>query len=185
MLIEPKDAKGNGVEPFVYNGTTYLPVRVVGQAFNKEVRWDGATSTVYIGDDSGAENPAKELPLYSRSYLECSDPRRIDSKEESGVSYIHYGAETKSTETEKYSGRYFRTAYVTYPPAEGVLKICNSNDEVIYTSPVMRESTDPVKFSVDVEGEISVKLIFENTSSDSASGGNMYIKNPTILSTGY
>jgi len=47
--ITPKDANGNIVEPFIYNGTTYLPVRAVGEALGKTVDWDGATSTVYIG----------------------------------------------------------------------------------------------------------------------------------------
>ena len=29
IKIDPKDAAGNVVEPFIYNGTTYLPVRAV------------------------------------------------------------------------------------------------------------------------------------------------------------
>lgn len=48
-IIEPKDANGNTVEPFTLDGTTYLPVRAVAGTFNKEVDWDDATSTVYIG----------------------------------------------------------------------------------------------------------------------------------------
>lgn len=44
-----KDSTGQKIEPFIYNGTTYLPVRAVGEALGKEVSWDGDTSTVYIG----------------------------------------------------------------------------------------------------------------------------------------
>ena len=47
--ITPKDANGNVVEPFVSGGTTYLPVRAVGEAFGKDVAWDNATNTVYVG----------------------------------------------------------------------------------------------------------------------------------------
>lgn len=47
-LIEPKDANGNVVEPFIIDGTTYLPVRAVAEAFNKNVNWDGTTNTVLI-----------------------------------------------------------------------------------------------------------------------------------------
>ncbi len=50
VKIEPKDANGNTVEPFIYNGTTYLPVRAVGEAINKQVSWDGNTNSVYLGD---------------------------------------------------------------------------------------------------------------------------------------
>ena len=45
----PKDVNGNIVEPFIYNGTTFLPVRAVSQALGWPVTWDGDTSTVYIG----------------------------------------------------------------------------------------------------------------------------------------
>ena len=48
--VTPKDVNGNVVEPFAYNGTTYLPVRAVGEALGKTVRWDGETKTVHLGE---------------------------------------------------------------------------------------------------------------------------------------
>ncbi len=48
--ITPKDANGNVVEPFIVDGTTYLPVRAVASALGKDVNWDGNTNTVYIGE---------------------------------------------------------------------------------------------------------------------------------------
>ncbi len=50
--IQPKDANGNTVEPFIVDGTTYLPVRAVGEALGKYVSWDGTTNTVYITDEA-------------------------------------------------------------------------------------------------------------------------------------
>lgn len=52
-LVEPKDANGQTVEPFIYNGTTYLPVRAVGNAIGKEVNWDGVEKVVYLGAKPG------------------------------------------------------------------------------------------------------------------------------------
>ncbi len=49
VSITPKDANGTVVEPFIVDGTTYLPVRAVAEALGKEVGWDGDTKTVYIG----------------------------------------------------------------------------------------------------------------------------------------
>ena len=49
-LITPKDAAGNIVEPFIWNGTTYLPVRAVADAFNLSLYWDRYTSTIYLND---------------------------------------------------------------------------------------------------------------------------------------
>lgn len=51
--VTPKDSNGTVVEPFIYNGTTYLPVRAVGEALGKQVTWDGKTKTVYIGEAPG------------------------------------------------------------------------------------------------------------------------------------
>lgn len=48
-LVKPTDADGKAVEPFVYEGTTYLPVRAVAQALNQPVSWDGSKNSVYIG----------------------------------------------------------------------------------------------------------------------------------------
>lgn len=55
--VDPKDANGNAVQPFIYNGTTYLPVRAVGNAIGKDVAWDGVEKVVYLGAKPGdAEN---------------------------------------------------------------------------------------------------------------------------------
>jgi len=48
-IITPKDGTGKDVEPFIVNGTTYLPVRAVANAVGKEVYWDGPNWTVYLG----------------------------------------------------------------------------------------------------------------------------------------
>ncbi len=53
--VVPKDANGNLVEPFIYNGTTYLPVRAVAEALDKDVKWDGKNATVYIGKEGENE----------------------------------------------------------------------------------------------------------------------------------
>ena len=59
--VVPKDAAGNVVEPFVYNGTTYLPVRAVGEALGKGVTWDGNTNTVYIGNAQALPYQVNEI----------------------------------------------------------------------------------------------------------------------------
>lgn len=59
--VTPKDAGGNVVEPFIYNGTTYLPIRAVGEALGKNVSWDGATKTVYVGNRNDVTNYLTEV----------------------------------------------------------------------------------------------------------------------------
>lgn len=48
--ITPKDVNGTVVEPFIIDGTTYLPVRALSGALGLEVDWDEATSTVILSD---------------------------------------------------------------------------------------------------------------------------------------
>lgn len=74
--ITPKDANGKVVEPFASEGTTYLPVRAIGEALDKEVAWDGSTATVYVGDVPGqAVNWMTKLPPYqiNRGYSKIYD----------------------------------------------------------------------------------------------------------------
>lgn len=51
--MKPTDANGKPVETFVYNGTTYVPLRAVSQSLGKNVKWDGANQRVYIGEVPG------------------------------------------------------------------------------------------------------------------------------------
>lgn len=60
-LKKPVDANGNVVEPLIYDGTTYLPVRALtGMLTDKEVSWDGNAQAVYIGKkpDNGGKSVA-------------------------------------------------------------------------------------------------------------------------------
>ena len=76
VKIEPKDATGKMVEPFIYNGTTYIPVRAVAEAIGKEVNWEGLTQSVYIGKMPGKEIYLTDVcPAYDFDewrYEECT-----------------------------------------------------------------------------------------------------------------
>ena len=54
--LRPVDVNGNLVEPLLYEGTTYLPVRAVGEALGRSISWDGENSYVYISETD------RELP---------------------------------------------------------------------------------------------------------------------------
>ena len=46
--IDMTDANGKAVEAFIYNGTTYVPIRSIGELMDKNVNWDGTTNTATI-----------------------------------------------------------------------------------------------------------------------------------------
>ena len=51
--ITPTDANGTYIEPFIMDGTTYLPVRGIASALGLDVGWDGNTNTVKLSRDKG------------------------------------------------------------------------------------------------------------------------------------
>lgn len=69
VLCELKDANGTTIEPFIYNGTTYLPVRGAANLADMQVTWDGNTKSVYLWDEQVPEGtPFLEVcPPYDRS----------------------------------------------------------------------------------------------------------------------
>ncbi len=50
------DANGDEVKPLIVNGTTYLPVRAIGENLGLEVGWDGETRTVKLSSAVISEN---------------------------------------------------------------------------------------------------------------------------------
>ncbi|WP_411347673.1 hypothetical protein [Paenibacillus sp. WLX2291] len=51
--VQAKDASGKVMLPITYNGTTYLPVRAVGDLMDIPVTYDSASSSVSIGGSTG------------------------------------------------------------------------------------------------------------------------------------
>ena len=47
-LIIPKDQNGNVLDAFIYNNSTYLPIRALANALGCDVDWEGSTNTVLI-----------------------------------------------------------------------------------------------------------------------------------------
>lgn len=54
--LNPTDANGSAVEVFSSNGTTYLPVRAIGEALGLEVTWDAASNSVRVGQSGGGQS---------------------------------------------------------------------------------------------------------------------------------
>lgn len=48
-------------EPFIYNDTTYVPLRVIGQALDKDIKWDGVNNTVIISDKPDQNNSSEDI----------------------------------------------------------------------------------------------------------------------------
>lgn len=73
VLCELKDGNGSVIEPFIYNGTTYMPVRGTANLADMEVTWNGATKSVYLWDNmvpDGTYLMEVAPPYETKSYSE-------------------------------------------------------------------------------------------------------------------
>lgn len=65
--ITPLDANGNSVEPFIIDGTTYLPVRGIASALGLDVNWDQTSKTVQLSTGSApAQTTANDQIITAR-----------------------------------------------------------------------------------------------------------------------
>lgn len=71
--LDLRDAQGRAVEPFMFDGTNYLPVRALAESLGLEVSWDGSTNTVVLTtpDEDAQESSGAETSqlLFSKDHV--------------------------------------------------------------------------------------------------------------------
>lgn len=168
--INPTDANGKAVEPIIYNGTTYLPVRAVANALEKAVYWDGRNYTVYLGQmDGELEYPTEELSTDGNIGDYWYDTS--DLKDNLGNIYSR-GIDSYSERTfekilnMKYS-RFKGTFYVQNGTnSNGTVQFSVKTDgKTVYTSPEITKTSQPIDFDIDVTGCYDFEIVC--TGSDS------------------
>lgn len=128
-MITPTDANGAPAEPFILDGSTYLPVRAVANALGAKVRWDDSTSTVYfVSAGNGAADSAAKWRLTEMS--------RFAYGGTTGTETIYkYDAEGRLvSSTTRYAGVYMtgtveRTSVYTTDAAGRILTQTDSTGE--------------------------------------------------------
>lgn len=161
--LHPTDAGGNPVNPMIYNGTTYLPVRAVASALGKAVYWDGPSYTVYLGDmDGQLEYPTVMLKdMTSISHKATPTNSLTDNYGNRYGSAMNNEGGGNSFSAFKYEyllgmkyRRFKGTLYV--PEGETADSTANitieADGRLIYTSPEMGKASAPVNIDVDVTG---------------------------------
>ncbi len=89
VLCELKDANGAVIEPFIYNGTTYMPVRGTANLADMQVTWDGETKSVYLWDEQvpGDTYLLDSCPPYNTYY--CTEYFSYQSFSMGGKKYAN------------------------------------------------------------------------------------------------
>jgi hypothetical protein len=173
VLLE-RDGAGNPIrEPFMLDGVTMVPARVIGEILAGGSSWDANTRTLYLGPrDPNAEKPLRAIPLFNRPYLEVGSRGGFGATGNATANTIRlYG--TSSTTS---SGRRTWRNHVTYPlngqanmftatlnPPVGlrepelIYRILGDG-ELLYTSPIMTPVVAPMQVNVNISGYNQLRI---------------------------
>ena len=172
------DANGVVVEPMIYNGTTYIPVRAVSTAFGKAVYWDGAESTVYLGKmDGKLEKPTakfENLTNIATSRNGFYSVKNISDTDGKFYNYAYFSAYKENDCCEylldgKYS-KFKATIFVkegsNWSGSESFKII--GDEEVLYNSDSdveggITKTTDAFNIDVDIAGVDNFKIVFSDS----------------------
>ena len=92
-----RDVNGNVVYPLLYNGSTYLPVRAIGELMGKSVAWDGATGTVTLSKegslvtDADSFQPTKPTPTPTPTPTPGTTAGTITAEQAKTIALNHAG----------------------------------------------------------------------------------------------
>ena len=102
-VFQPKDAKGNDVMVFTYNGTTYAPLRALAEAYGLEVGYDGERHIATV-----SKQPAQtQAPIADTGYAGFEKQWTVKEKP-----VTNYGDEKIFTVT--YSGDLSRSEFKSW-----------------------------------------------------------------------
>jgi hypothetical protein len=183
IKLDPKDANGNPVETFVYNGTTYLPVRAISSALGKPIVWEGETSSVYIGKHSSDKPAAQliDLDYFVNSNMYRSKPGSSLGKDTfDSETYLKellidnlgnthqnaFGYHSGNSIIYKLNGQYSRLSGVFYwlysqrsNGSKAQLVIYGDN-ETIYNKEISYLD-EPLDVSLDITGVLELKIYMD------------------------
>ncbi|AGC68852.1 copper amine oxidase domain protein [Thermoclostridium stercorarium subsp. stercorarium DSM 8532] len=178
-ILDLRDTKGNPVEPFVMNGTTYLPVRAIAEALGLPVSWDAETQTVVLGQDPEYNQPAAwlgDLKTFTgehRYFVNDSGIYEgIDFMANDGSTYERYWyPDTKEVIyllNDQYS-KFTGTIYLTEDAKNAIQGFKNGrsryliylDDRLVYTSDEIKPGSLPCEFSIDVTNAYKMKIVHQ------------------------
>ncbi len=166
---QPTDASGNTVEPFIYNGTTYLPVRAIGNAFNKDVNWDAENNTVILG--SRGFDYLNKMSYVDNNQEECSKAEFTLKDNgirlyQSGKGYAEDGKYPKHYVAYKLDGKYKKFVaeiYNNVSNGNGAKVYFKGNGKsILYSMPGISSKTPKTEIEIDVSGQNILYIEVEN-----------------------
>lgn len=182
-LIIPTDGNGTVVEPFIYEGTTYLPLRALSNALTnnqKPVKWDGDNSSIYIGQAPvSAQTDISELKPYDGVAIssgkdaifkvldkEIAPFNRLRSTSSDGIGSFSYTYMLHS-EYRSLNGQFVIPYSALGSKDSGTIKFFNVNkkgEETLIKEYSAKAGDDTLQVEVNLQGVEILKIKFDGYS---------------------
>ncbi|WP_113675721.1 stalk domain-containing protein [Vallitalea guaymasensis] len=138
IVIDGVDRTPEEKKPFVYEGTTYVPLRYISESLGKEVKWDGKTGTIYIGTKPDEIVYLTDIEPYNINdfdSLYSSSQYKVDEEMTMGNKKYMKGLQLKS------SGYSFKKVFYNldgqYKSITGLVGLDDSNNEFNFDKPFL------------------------------------------------
>lgn len=167
IKMNPTDANGNPVETFIYNGTTYVPLRAVSESLGKNVNWDGTNKRVYIGEVPGEKQYLLSVcpPYESNNYNTQSTYTMMGKKYANGFTLGEKGWLTDGWALFNLNGQYdtlsFDIGHVDGWGGNSATYNIYLDGELAFSVDVMPEML-PEHYEIDLNGAIQMKIVGEH-----------------------
>lgn len=170
------DSTGKIIEPFIYNGTTYLPIRAVGEALGKQVQWDQNTKTAFLGDGQVITGESQKvltevMPPFTKSRVTVTT--KNDTRNEidlagkiynNGISFEAGRVGSTGYANFNLEGKYSTlTGLLGLDDAEQEVKVDFIGDGRLLQSYDIIGGQLPINVTLDVTGVRLLEIKFEKT----------------------
>lgn len=149
------DANGKQVYPISYNGTTYLPIRAVGNMMGVDVLWDGDNYQVLLGKTGQAidfiENftPYSEHGCYHRKY---ADQKTFKFGNDTYSHFIEFTSNSGGCGIfYNLAGKYDEMTFDIYSSQDTTITVTGDNGQVLKIISVTGNNL-PATHTLDITG---------------------------------
>ena len=151
------DANGQRVYPISYNGTTYVPIRAVGNMMGIDVAWDGANNAVLLGKTGMALDFIESFTPYAQeggsknAHVKISDAKFLTLGNTTYNHYIQLRSHDTDVNTYHYDigGKYDTFTFEIYATENSHVNIFGDNGTLLETLTITGSKL-PTTYSVSV-----------------------------------
>ena len=157
----PLDDNGKEVLPITYNGTTYLPLRVIANAFEIPITWEGTTQTVGLRESDNLTLYSKDVKVdnWIEKFFDVIDKKQLVFGEKQYDGAYAFTAENvglgwyEGSPNLKFNfGKKYNTFHlVLYSPSSMKIRVLNGDNQQL-SEEISLEADQVTELDVDLQG---------------------------------